>query len=80
MLKLTEVAERLNCSLANVYSLIDQKKLGCFRVGSNGSGIRVDERQIEAFLEERREHPGKQEASTWSARSSPSAPRLTFRK
>lgn len=55
MLQLNQVAERLACSISNVYSLVESGKLGSFRVGANGKGYRVSEDQLNAFLEERRE-------------------------
>lgn len=59
LLTVAQVAERLNCSEASVYDNIAKKSLGCFRVGANGGGLRVSPQQLKAFLEERREHPGK---------------------
>lgn len=41
MLKLTEVAERLGCSLSNVYSLKDQGLLAVVLTGAGGKGYRV---------------------------------------
>jgi excisionase family DNA binding protein len=66
----SEVAERLKCSIANVYSLVEKKELGAFKVGANGGGLRVSDAMLEAFLESRREHPGK-DASPVDARCSP---------
>ncbi len=63
MFKLVEVAERLNCSLQNVYSLIERGDLGAFRIGANGKGYRVSEAQLEAFLSKREEHPGRETRS-----------------
>jgi excisionase family DNA binding protein len=40
-LKATEVAERLSCSLQNVYDIINAGLLPAFRVGLDGGGIRV---------------------------------------
>lgn len=59
LLTVSEVAERLNCSEASVYENIAKKKLGAFRTGPNGGGLRVSVLQLKAFLEERRIHPGK---------------------
>jgi excisionase family DNA binding protein len=70
MLKLNEVAERLNCSVQNVYSLIDRGVLDAFRIGANGKGYRVSEEQLSAFLNERREHRGK-DAPSFSLKCKP---------
>ncbi|MGC3970610.1 MAG: helix-turn-helix domain-containing protein [Pirellulales bacterium] len=78
MLTVGQVAERLQCSIANVYSLIEKKELGAFKVGANGGGLRVSDVMLEAFLESRREHPGK-DAGEWPAGSKPT-PRLTFKR
>jgi excisionase family DNA binding protein len=48
LLRVSEVAEKLNCSLATVYSLIDSGHLGHHRC----PGVRVSEQQLAAFLEE----------------------------
>lgn len=53
MLRLREVAERLNCSLANVYALKDAGHLICIATGANGKGLRVSEEEITRFLQER---------------------------
>ena len=45
-----QVASKLNCSLANVYALIDSGALGFTRVGANGKGLRVSESQLQTFL------------------------------
>lgn len=59
LLTVAQVAARLNISEASVYANIEQKKLGAFRTGPNGGGLRVSLLQLQAFLEERRIHPGK---------------------
>jgi excisionase family DNA binding protein len=73
MLKPSEVAERLRCSIANVYELIKKKQLGAFRVGANDSGLRVSELHLQKFLEDREEHPGK-DAGEFSPSSNPLKP------
>ena len=47
MLRVKQVAERLNCSVSTVYSLVEAGKLGHHRC----PGIRVSEEQLTAFLE-----------------------------
>lgn len=50
LLKIPDVARRLNCSVATVYSLIESRKLPHYRC----PGIRVSEEQIAAYLEQSR--------------------------
>jgi excisionase family DNA binding protein len=47
MLRIRQVAERLNCSISTVYNLVETGKLGHHRC----PGIRVSEEQLTAFLE-----------------------------
>lgn len=47
LLRVKEVVERLNCSTATVYSLIESGGLGHYRC----PGIRVSEAQLHAYLE-----------------------------
>jgi excisionase family DNA binding protein len=51
MLRLSQVAERLNCSVANCYSLIAANKLPAVSVGAGGKGLRVTEEDLQAFIE-----------------------------
>ncbi len=46
MLKVADVAKRLNCSIAKVYQLIESKRLPHYRC----SGIRVSEEQLAEYL------------------------------
>ena len=54
MLKLSEVAERLNCSLTNVYALKDQGQLTVVATGAGGKGFRVAEEDLKKFIDEGR--------------------------
>ena len=47
MLRIRQVAERLNCSISTVYSLVETGKLGHHRC----PGISVSEEQLATFLE-----------------------------
>ena len=47
MLRVRQVAERLNCSISTIYNLVEIGKLGHHRC----PGIRVSEEQLTAFLE-----------------------------
>ena len=48
LLRVAEVAVRLNCSVSTAYSLIENGKLGHHRC----PGVRVSEEQLAAYLEE----------------------------
>jgi len=54
LLKIRDVAKRLNCSPSNVYALIASGELEAYRVGRGKCGLRFDDEQITAFLERRR--------------------------
>jgi hypothetical protein len=54
----SEVKDRLRCSLANVYNLIDMKELACYHVGAGKSGIRVSEKHLQDFLVSRETKKG----------------------
>lgn len=47
MLKITQVAERLNCSVSTVYQLVESKRLPHYRC----PGIRISEEQLTEYLE-----------------------------
>ena len=47
MLKVSQVAERLNCSVGTVYQLVESKRLPHYRC----PGIRVSEEQLVEYLE-----------------------------
>lgn len=51
MLKVKQVAERLNVPKSTVYSLVDNGLLPCVRIGLGRGTIRVEERDLEAFIE-----------------------------
>ena len=63
MLKLSEVAERLGCSVSNVYALRDAQLLNVICTGAGGKGYRVDPAELERFLHQRREGRGKDAVS-----------------
>ena len=52
LLKLSQVSERLNCSLSNVYALVDSGKLAAISTGAAGKGYRVPEEELQRFIEE----------------------------
>lgn len=54
MLRLSQVAERLNTSLSNVYALKDSGRLPVVSAGAGGKGFRVLEADLENFIENAR--------------------------
>lgn len=63
MLRFREVAERLNCSISNVYGLKEQGLLAVVTTGAGGKGYRVAPEELERFIREQREQRGKGAAS-----------------
>lgn len=60
LLTVREAAALLRCSATNVYSLIDSGEIPVVRVG-NAKGYRIDPRDIDAFIQKRKEaKPGNQ--------------------
>lgn len=53
MLKVSQVAKLLNCSVSTTYQLIETGKLGHHRC----PGVRVSEEQLQAYLESTRRDP-----------------------
>lgn len=47
MLRVSQVASRLNCSVSTVYALIESGRLDHFRC----PGVRISEEQLSAYLE-----------------------------
>ena len=73
MLRVRQVAERLNCSISTVYSLVESGKLGHHRC----PGIRVGEEQLAAFLEGTEQEPvtpPRSKAKSQSSRSASGSP------
>jgi excisionase family DNA binding protein len=54
MLRVQQVAQRLNASLATVYLLIEKGDLVAVRIGAGGAGVRVLDADLAAFIESRR--------------------------
>ena len=57
MMTIRDVAGRLKCAASTVYQLVETGKLGAFRIGPNGGGIRISEQQLEEYLESCRVAP-----------------------
>ena len=68
MLKVSEVAERLSCSVSTVYSLVESGRLGHHRC----PGIRIGDDQLAAFLEGNK----KEQRPVFLPRSTGRRPRL----
>jgi len=66
LLKVSQVCERLNCSLATVYALIERGDLECFRC----PGIRVSEEQLAVYLESTKKGRS-QNAQDWPEKTKP---------
>jgi excisionase family DNA binding protein len=54
MLKLSEVAQRLNCSLSNVYALVESGRIIATSTGAAGKGYRIAEEDLKMFIDSRR--------------------------
>ncbi|MBS0206936.1 MAG: helix-turn-helix domain-containing protein [Planctomycetes bacterium] len=65
MLKVAQVAKRLNCSVSTVYGLIETGRLAHHRC----PGVRVSEEQLEVYLADTKRQPSPEPAR--SARSGP---------
>ena len=54
LLKVPQVADRLNCSQATAYALIESGQLPAVKIGAGGGGVRVTEQDLDSFIESRR--------------------------
>ena len=68
MLRLNQVAERLNTSLSNVYALKDSGMLPVIATGAGGKGYRVSETDLAAFIEQARKG---RRMPAWSEKTKP---------
>lgn len=57
LLRVPQVAEKLNCSLATTYALIESGQLQAVKIGAGGGGVRVTEEDLDSFIESRRIAP-----------------------
>jgi len=69
LLKVKEVAEQLQVSIACVYQLIEKGRLPCLRIGVGRGAIRVDEADLWGFLADCKSQ--KDEGATKPPRPSP---------
>ena len=72
LLRVSEVAERLNCAVSTVYSLIESGCLGHHRC----PGVRISEGQLASYLEETRQGTGTAGENVDTAGRRPPRPRL----
>jgi excisionase family DNA binding protein len=57
MLTVGQVAERLVVSPSLVYALVEAGRIACHRIGMGRGAIRIDERDLETYLEACRTSP-----------------------
>lgn len=69
MLRLRQVAERLNCSVQEVYVLKNAGLLAIVRTGLR-KGFRVEEAELQRYIDSRRE-TRRQDATVFPKKSSP---------
>ncbi len=58
LLRISQVATRLNCSRRHVYNLIDRGRLAAMSIGEKGRGKRVRESDLNRFLEKSEDDNG----------------------
>ena len=68
MLRLRQVAERLNISVSGVHALVEKGLLPVICTGAGGKGYRVTEDDLAAFIESRRKG---REPQPWPERTRP---------
>jgi excisionase family DNA binding protein len=59
MLRVHEVADRINSSISGVYRLIDSGELPVTPIGPSGKSYRVSEEDLTAWLNSRKRHKGR---------------------
>lgn len=57
LLKVSEVARRLNCSPSLVYDHIASGRMRCHRIGKGHGGVRISEEQLADFLKGTESNP-----------------------
>jgi len=57
LLTVDEVAEVLRCARSTVYALVAAGKIAGFRIGPSHGGIRIDEADLQAYLDTCRTEP-----------------------
>ncbi len=57
MMTVPEVATRLRVAVSTVYALVEAGKLGAFRIGPNDGAIRVNDEQLQEYLDACRSLP-----------------------
>lgn len=57
LLKVADVAKRLNCSIATSYALIESGQLPAVKIGAGGGGVRVKPEDLDSFIDSRKTVP-----------------------
>ena len=52
LLSARQAAERLGCSRAHIYALVEKKKLTPYYIGINGGSLRVSDEDVDRFIKE----------------------------
>jgi excisionase family DNA binding protein len=52
LLRVRDVAEQLNVDRATVYRLVSSGRLPAYQIGGRGHAVRIDEHDLDAFMEE----------------------------
>jgi excisionase family DNA binding protein len=51
VLNVKELADRLRVSSSTVYSLVEEGRISCYRIGKGRGSIRFTEEQVQTFLQ-----------------------------
>lgn len=54
MLKVADIAKRLNCAVSTVYALVESGRLPCHRIGCGRGAVRVSDEDLSAYLDQSR--------------------------
>lgn len=57
LLRVDQVAKRLNCSARHIYNLVERGDLEATCIGRGKKGIRIFETALNRFIEDRRRDP-----------------------
>ena len=76
LLRIPEVAERLNVSRASVYRWIEEGRLPAVRLGPRGSPLRVCSSELEEWLASHVTLAERRETQVRGSRLSPAVPRF----
>ena len=54
LLRVDQVAERLNCSVRHIYNMLDREDVEATNIGCGHKGIRIFETSLMQFIEKRK--------------------------